>query len=125
VSLPESVLEGHDWKVGFVTNLYKSPNTNQIQQFMIQEDKVVETKKVVVHTFTVGDVDDPDLYAADPLYQWQNTEAGSWVMANAADTPEWHRHFDISGYGHKYAVTAVFELKKLTEYFLRFGKPTG
>jgi hypothetical protein len=38
---------------------------------------------VVVHNFPMGDVEDPDLYAASPLYEWQQSEAGAWVMAHA------------------------------------------
>ena len=29
---------------------------------------------VVVHKFTVGDVDDPEIYAAEPIWKWQNTD---------------------------------------------------
>jgi hypothetical protein len=94
----------------------------KIPRYFVRDGMVVETHKIVVHTFQMGDVDDPDLYAAEPLYQWQNSEQGQWVMANASDTPEWHRMVDIASFGHKYCITAVFESKKLTEYYLRFGK---
>ena len=83
---------------------------------------VIETKEIVVHTFNMGDVDDPDLYAADPLYQWQTSEEGQWVMERALDTPVWNRLADPMYYGHKYIVTATFDPKTLTEYYLRFGK---
>jgi hypothetical protein len=122
ISLPNQKLEGHDWKVDFNINLYRGPNTKEIQQYMIKDDTVAETKKIIVHSFAMGDVDDPDLYAAEPLYQWQQTDAGQWVMENASDTPEWHRQVDIANFGHRYVVTAIFETKKLTEYYLRFGK---
>lgn len=125
IPLPLEKEFGHEWKVEFATNVYNGSKTTQIQQYMLKDDKVVETKKIVVHTFQMGDVEDPDLYAAEPLYQWQNSEAGKWVMENSLDTPEWHRHADPVNWGHKYAVTAVFESKKLTEYYLRFGKPTA
>jgi hypothetical protein len=95
---------------------------DKIHKYMLIEDKVVETKKITVHTFLMGDVEDPDLYAAEPLWNWQQSDAGKWVMENAMDTPEWHRRADPMTYGHQYAVVAVFELKKLTEYYLRFGK---
>lgn len=125
ISLPNPTLKGHDWKVNFHINLYRGPNTEEIQQYMIKDDTVVETRKVTVHQFTMGDVDDPDLYAAEPLWNWQQSEAGKWVMENAIDTPEWHRQADCMNWGHRYAVVAVFETKKLTEFYLRFGKPTA
>ena len=92
---------------------------------MVMDNHVVETKKIVVHTFIMGDVEDPDLYAAEPLYQWQQSDAGKWVMENAIDTPEWSRIADPISYGHKYYITAVFNTKSLTEYYLRFGKNTA
>jgi hypothetical protein len=95
---------------------------DRIQKYMVIDDKVVETKKVVVHRFTMGDVEDPDLYAAEPLWNWQQSEEGKWVMENAMDTPEWRRQPDPITWGHSYAIVAIFELKKLTEFYLRFGK---
>ena len=95
---------------------------DRIQKYMVIDNRVVETKRIVVHRFTMGDVDDPDLYAAEPLWNWQQSEEGKWVMENAMDTPEWHRNADMITWGHSYAITAIFESKKLTEYYLRFGK---
>ena len=82
---------------------------------------VEEIHKVVVHTFTMGDVEDPDLYAAEPLWKWQESEQGKFVMKHAVDKPEWHRHTDYVTYGYKYAVTAELEAKKLSEFLLRWG----
>ena len=83
---------------------------------------VKEIHKVVVHTFTMGDVEDPDLYAAEPMCKWQESEQGKFVMENAVDQPEWHRHLDHTSYGYKYAITAELEAKKLSEFYLRWGK---
>lgn len=83
---------------------------------------VIETKEIIVHSFTMGDVDDPDLYAGEPLYKWQISEEGQWCMERALETPMWSRAVDAYYYGHKYIVTATFDAKTLTEYYLRFGK---
>jgi len=98
----------------------------RIRYSVVQEngqEVVKEIHKVVVHQFSMSDVEDPDLYAAEPLYQWQQTEAGKFVMNNAVDTPIWHRHNDFASYSYVYAVTAELEKKKLSEFYLRFGKP--
>ena len=47
----------------------------------------MKTHKFTVHTFNMGDVEDPEIYAAGPLFEWQNTENGKWVMENAVDKP--------------------------------------
>ena len=83
---------------------------------------VIKTKEIVVHSFTMGDVDDPDLYATEPLYEWQKSPVGQWCMENALETPIWHRHNDPTSFGHRYTISATFAEKKLTEFYLRFGK---
>ena len=59
-----------------------------------------------VHEFTMGDVEDPDLYAAEPMWKWQSSEMGQWVMEHAVETPFWHRHVDPYSYGYKYYIVA-------------------
>lgn len=85
------------------------------------EQRVEECRELVVHDFTMGDVDDPDLYAAQPLYEWQASDFGQWVMKNAVDTPTWHRHADPISFGYKYTITAKFMGPALTEMLLRKG----
>ena len=82
---------------------------------------VKEIHKVVVYRFRMGDVEDPDLYAAQPLYEWENSEQGQFVMKHAVDTPEWHRKVDQFSYGYEYAIVAELEMKKLSEFYLRWG----
>lgn len=84
-------------------------------------ERVEECKEIVVHTFSMGDVDDPDLYAAQPLIEWQESEFGKWVMKNAADTPTWNRYADPITYGYKYQIRAKFMGPALTEMLLRHG----
>jgi hypothetical protein len=86
-----------------------------------ETERVEECREMVVHEFKLGDVDDPDLYAAQPLYEWQETEFGQWVMKHAADTPTWHRHADPVTYGYQYRITAKFMGPALTEMLLRKG----
>jgi hypothetical protein len=86
-------------------------------------DQVVvdEIHKVVVHRFRMGDVEDPDLYAAEPILKWEQSDQGQFVMEHAEDKPVWHRRNDQFGYGHEYAIVAELEKKKLSEFFLRWG----
>jgi len=83
---------------------------------------IEEIHKVVVHTFSVGDVEDPEIYAAEPLHKWQESEQGQFIMEHAVNKPEWQRHIDYTSFGHKYAIVAELEKKKLSEYYLRWGK---
>jgi hypothetical protein len=83
---------------------------------------VDEIHKVVVHTFGIGDVEDPEIYAAEPIWQWQQTDAGKFVMEHAIGTPSYHQSLDYQTYGYRYAVVAELEAKKLSEFYLRWGK---
>ena len=82
---------------------------------------VEEIHKLVVHRFQVSEVDDPDLYAAEPIYKWEKSEPGQFVMKHAIDKPEWRRALDASFYGYSYIIVAELEMKKLSEFYLRFG----
>jgi hypothetical protein len=70
----------------------------------------------------MGDVEDPDLYAAEPLMAWERSEAGQWCMKNAADTPTWYRMVDPISYGYKYQIHAKLMGPALTEWLLRNSK---
>lgn len=80
-----------------------------------------ESRQVTVHTFSMGDVEDPDIWAAQPLSEWQESESGQWVMQNATEPPVWHRTPDAFGLGYRYSVTASFQGQALTEWLLRYG----
>lgn len=77
--------------------------------------------KIVVHRFTVsGDVEDPDLYAADPMYKWEKSEAGQYIMSHAVETPIWQKQTDISTYSIQYAIIARLYEEDATYYTLRW-----
>ena len=76
---------------------------------------------VVVHHFPMGDVEDLDLYAAQPLYDWQQSEAGKWVMAHAVEPPFWTRQADIQSYGYRYYIVARLKEADQTYFKLRWS----
>jgi hypothetical protein len=76
----------------------------------------------MVHEFNKGDVEDPDLYAAQPIYEWQETEAGKWIMEHAVEPPFWHRTIDPHSYGHKYYIVARLREQDQTYWALKWQK---
>ena len=98
------------------TKLFRAPECKIIN------NKTVEISDVMVHSFSMGDVEDPDLYAAQPLHDWQESEAGKWIMENAIETPFWHRVVDPSGYGHKYYIIARLKEQDQTYWALKWQK---
>lgn len=81
------------------------------------DGKAVRFRDVCVHEITMGDVEDPDLWVADPIWKWQQTEAGKFVMEHAVEAPYWTRHMDYASYGHKYRIMA--RLSEQNETFWR------
>ena len=90
----------------------------QIQISDIGEEIVSITH--VVHCINMGDVEDPDLFVAQPIYEWQQTEAGKWIMENSNPTPSWHRNMDYTTYGYTYQIRAYLTHKQLTFWKLKY-----
>ena len=97
--------------------IYKPPVT----KYVMVGDRVEEVKTVVVHEFSMGDVEDPDLYAAQPLSEWEHSDQGQWVMQNACDTPTWYRMADPMSFGYRYQIKAKLMGPSLTEWLLKYG----
>jgi hypothetical protein len=93
----------------------------------------VTIRRIVVHQFIVDDFDVPTINAADPLWQyyhggsthplwqWQQTEQGKWVMENALEKPEWHRQTDFSTMSTKYAITVRVREQDAIIWALKWG----
>lgn len=74
----------------------------------------------IVHSFRVHDAEDPDLYAAHPMLEWEKSEVGQWVMNNSTPTPSWHREVDSMTFGYKYHIRAYLTPKQLTYFKLKY-----
>ncbi len=85
------------------------------------ESKVIEIKTIVVHKFQIGDSEDPDMYAAQPLWEWQQTDAGKWIMERAVEVPIWNRFIDSNTYGYQYAIAAKLKAPDYTFWALKWG----
>lgn len=85
-------------------------------------DRVEEIVKIVVHQFTVDELDDPELYAAQPLYEWEQSEKGQWIMKNSREPPIWQRNPIQNTYETNYKIVATLTGTALTEWLIRYGK---
>jgi hypothetical protein len=96
--------------------LFKKP------EWRLVDDKAVKYSDVKVYEFRMGDVEDPDLYASQPLWEWQQTEAGQWIMEHAVEIPFWHRITDPYNYGYTYHVIARLSEQDQTYWALKWKK---
>ena len=90
------------------------------EECKIIEDRVVRFSDICVHEFTMGDVEDPDLYAAGPILDWQKSPAGEFVIEHAVETPYWVRMADPSSYGYRYRIMARLSEQNQTFFRLKF-----
>ena len=79
------------------------------------------TIKLVVHEFRLGDVDDPEIYAAQPIYEWQQTEKGKWVVEHSVGEPYWAKCHDLDFYYYRYRIVAEFTDQDAVYYQLKYG----
>ena len=84
-------------------------------------DLAVRFSDVCVHEFTVGDVEDPEIYAAEPIWDWQQSDAGQWVMENAVEKPYYIQSIDYNSWGHRYKIMARLSEQNQTFWSLKWG----
>lgn len=98
-------------------------NTSEVHhKYILDGDRVHQIHNIVVHRFSLSDVEDPELYAAQPIWEWQQTETGKWVMEHAVEAPVWRKHVDYSRYGYEYAITAKLKGPDYTFFTLKWGQ---
>ena len=78
-------------------------------------------KKIVVHEFRMNDCDDVELYAAEPIYDWQQTEQGRWVMTHSINPPTWYQNVDPAMYGWRIRIVAELEDEDATFFNLKWS----
>jgi hypothetical protein len=69
----------------------------------------------------MGDVEDPELYAAMPLGEFMSTEKGHWIRNNCTD-PQYIIRPDPTTYGVRVIVYGEVEDKAATEYYLKWNQ---
>ena len=79
-----------------------------------------DTIECIVHTIKMGDVEDPDLYVADPIWKWQQTEEGQYIMKKSNPEPIWQRYNDPMTYGYTYTIRAFLKSKDYVFWSLKY-----
>jgi hypothetical protein len=74
--------------------------------------------KYILHEFRMGDVEDVEIYMAEPIYQWQQTPEGKFCMEKATDL-EYHTQVDHMTMGHRIVITGWLSGKHATFWALK------
>jgi hypothetical protein len=99
-----------------------APRDKIDQNVVVIDNQAVHIHTITAHTFKMGDVEDPILYAAGPLYEWEQSEEGQWIMQHAVETPEWHREADLMSFGYQFAITAKLKERDYTHWLVKWKK---
>lgn len=78
-------------------------------------------RRVVFHSFTMGDVDDVDIYVAQPIHEWQQTEQGQWVMSHCKD-PRYETIPDAAHWGHRIRIYGELQDQDAVFWQLKWGR---
>lgn len=78
-------------------------------------------RDVEVCQIRVSDVEDPDIWVADHIWRWQQSDAGKFVMKHASDKPYWIQHIDHVSYGYLYRIMARLSEQNETFWRLKWG----
>ena len=70
-------------------------------------------EKYRLHEFTMGDVEDVEIYMAQPIYEWQQTPEGKWCMEKATEL-EYHTQPDHLTMGYRVVITGYLSGKNAT-----------
>ena len=74
---------------------------------------------MIFHQFNLGDVEDPDIYAAQPMWEWQQTEKGRWVMEHGLELA-YSIYPDVQNFGYKVSITGLLNSEDEVYYTLKY-----
>lgn len=77
--------------------------------------------RLLVHSFNMGDVEDPEIYAAEPILQFEQSEKGQWLHEHSYEQMMFAIIMDNVTYGYRCDINAWLRDKDLTYYKLKWG----
>ena len=105
-----------------ITRNHSANHTHwKAEEVKLLGDRAVRFRDVCVHTFSVGDVEDPEIYAAGPIFTWEKSDSGKWIIANAVDKPYYIQCKDYNSWGHQYKIMARLSEQNETFWSLKWG----
>ena len=85
-----------------------------------KNNQTVAGHRIIACRFTIHEFDDPDIYAAEKLREWEQSDAGQWIMSDSLETPTWYRQSNYAIMGYIYIVVAWLSAENVTFFNLKF-----
>jgi len=87
----------------------------------IVDGRPVRFSDVCVHEFYLSDAEDPVILAGSPMWDWQQSAAGQWVIEHAVEKPYWHKDLCANTYSYRFRIIARLSEQDQTFFRLKFG----
>lgn len=76
---------------------------------------------ITFHRFILSDVEDPEIYAAKPMRDWEHSEQGQWCMQNSTVPVAYRIILDYATLGYRVDLYGDLKPEDLTFYRLKWG----
>jgi len=76
---------------------------------------------MILHEFSMGDVEDPYLYAGFPIAEWQKTDKGRWLMDHAQGEMVFHCRPCPETFGYRVVITGELDERDEIIFRLKWG----
>lgn len=101
------------------TKLEDKHFTNK-NEFVIIDNVVKQIVTVKVYGINLGNCDDPVVYAAGPLIEWEKSPAGVFVKSKAVELPVWYQYTDPITFSSNIIVLARLYAEDASYYTLKW-----
>jgi len=78
-------------------------------------------RKIIVHSFLLSDSEDPEIYAADPILAFNETEKGQWLYEHSEIQMTYDILNDPMVMGYRVILHAWLSEQDLTYYNLKWS----
>lgn len=76
--------------------------------------------KTVHEIFLSQGLDDPDIFVAEPILEWQKSDRGKYIMEHSNPAPILHKATNYLTMEYEYRIVTSLTLAQWTYYKLRY-----
>jgi hypothetical protein len=87
----------------------------------IVDGRPVRFSDVCVHEFYISDVEDPTIVVSSPIWDWQQSPVGQWVIEHAVEQPYLHRDLVANAYNYRFRIMARLSEQDHVFFKLKWG----
>ena len=88
---------------------------------MSQRYHSTDGRVILFAELLIPDSDDPEIYAAVPILDWEKTDEGNWIMNHALEEPQWRVINDYTTNQYKAQIYGKLSEADEIIYRLKFG----